>query len=210
MIPIKAVIFDYGNVLCQAQPPEDVDAMAEIFGIGRLRFEEFYWRKRLPYDKSDLTPREYWDDFCRMASLPTLSGDSLRQVMDRDSRSWSHANAKMVAWAKQLRAGGLKTAVLSNMPLPLRVYLDAAYEWLHDFDYRVFSCDVKMAKPQPEIYELCLQGLKVAAGEALFLDDRPDNITAARSLGMHGLLFTTAENAQAGLDGRYAIPQLAS
>ena len=59
MIPINAVIFDYGNVLCDAQTRKDVDAMAGIFGIGRLRFEEFYWRKRLPYDKSDLTPRKY-------------------------------------------------------------------------------------------------------------------------------------------------------
>lgn len=208
MTELNAVIFDYGNVLCDPQTPEDVDAMAGVFGIGRLRFEEFYWRKRVPYDKSELTPREYWDDFCVMAGLPTLSGEKLQQVMDYDSRSWSHGNAAMIAWARQLRASGLKTAVLSNMPLPLRVYLDATYDWLHDFDYRVFSCDVNLVKPQSAIYELCLTGLGVAPGDALFLDDRPDNITAARDLGIHGLLFTTPESAHAEIDGRYSIPRL--
>ena len=43
---------------------------------------------------------------------------------------------------------------------------------------------------------------------ALFLDDRPDNITAARDLGIHGLLFTTPESAHAEIDGRYSIPRL--
>ncbi|HWB95244.1 MAG TPA: HAD family phosphatase [Bryobacteraceae bacterium] len=209
MTELKAVIFDYGNVLCHSQQPEDLEALSGAFSLSQARFDELYWLKRLPYDKSEMTPREYWDDFCHMAGIPVLDEGTFRQAMDYDNRSWSHRNPSMVAWAKEVRSQGIKTAVLSNMPLPLRVYLDANYAWLHDFDYRVFSCDVKMAKPQPEIYELCLRGLGVDAAQALFLDDRPNNIAAAQSLGIHGLLFTTAESARATLDGQFALPALA-
>lgn len=210
MIQLGTVIFDYGNVLCNAQEPEDLDAMASVVGLGRASFEEFYWRKRLPYDKAELTPREYWDDLCRMAGIPALSSGGLALATEYDSRSWAHINPKMVAWVEQLRAASIKTAVLSNMPLPLREYLDSICPWLHEFDYRVFSCDVKMVKPEPGIYRLCLEGLGVAPEEALFLDDRPDNIQAARELGIHGLLFTTPERAAAEMQGSYAIPALAA
>lgn len=208
MIQLKAVIFDYGNVLCESQQPEDLEGMAGVAGLDLPRFEEIYWRKRLPYDRAELTPREYWDDFCAMAGIPVFAAEQLAEVMGHDSRSWSHINPVMASWAQRLRGEGMKTAVLSNMPLPLREHLDSIYPWLHEFDHRVFSCDVRLVKPEAAIYRMSLEGLGVSPEEALFLDDRPDNIRAAKDLGIHGLLFTTAADAAEQLNGRYALPSL--
>ena len=206
---MQAVIFDYGNVLCVPQPLEDVKAMADIFGLPVDRFEELYWRKRLPYDRTEMTPEEYWEDFQRMAEMEP-SPHRARRAMAIDCRSWAHPNPAMIEWAKQVRASGVKTAILSNMPLALRVYLDAEHGWIHEFDHRVFSCDVKLAKPDLAIYALCLEGLGIEPEAALFLDDRADNIEAAHKAGLHGVLFSTANRAAAELNGRYGLPALSA
>jgi putative hydrolase of the HAD superfamily len=65
------------------------------------------------------------------------------------------------------------------------------YRFLDIFDVAVFSAEVKLAKPDPKIYELALAKLAVNAEEAVFVDDVSDNIEAARAVGMHGIQFKT-------------------
>ena len=52
------------------------------------------------------------------------------------------------------------------------------------------SCEVSVCKPDPRIYELCLSRLGVEPGEALFIDDRVENIEAAAALGLQTVHFT--------------------
>jgi putative hydrolase of the HAD superfamily len=49
---------------------------------------------------------------------------------------------------------------------------------------------VQLAKPEPEIYRVTLSRLGVPASEALFVDDRIENIETARELGLRTLHFT--------------------
>jgi len=54
----------------------------------------------------------------------------------------------------------------------------------------VVSGDEKLAKPDPAIYRLAEQRFGHAAQDLLFIDDRADNVAAARACGWHGHLFT--------------------
>ena len=68
-----------------------------------------------------------------------------------------------------------------------------------------------MAKPEPEIYHLLLDRLRVAPEEVLFLDDKLENIEAARNLGIVGLQFSTIEQLRqdlisSGLDQWLPLP----
>jgi len=111
----------------------------------------------------------------------------------------------MPDWARQLRKAGFRIALLSNMPFTVR---DAVLgcDWLPKFDQRTFSCELRISKPSPEIYEHCLRGLGIAAKDALFLDDRPSNIQGAQAVGMQGIVFTSARDLAADLTGRFDIP----
>jgi putative hydrolase of the HAD superfamily len=91
------------------------------------------------------------------------------------------------------------------MPLPVRQHLDTV-AWLPEFDQRTFSCDVRLTKPGREIYELCLNGLRVAPSAALFLDDRAENVRAAEALGIHSILFTTPADLADTLQASFDIP----
>src|SRR3546814_15958628 len=50
----------------------------------------------------------------------------------------------------------------------------------------------KLVKPDPAIYRLALDRFGLRAEEALFVDDREDNILAAEAEGMRGHLFRDA------------------
>jgi len=200
-----AVIFDYGNVLSGPQAPEDISAMAGVLDVSVEEFVPVSWSHRLAYDKAELTPPAYWDAVARDCSR-VLSHSQIEMLIELDNRSWSHPNPVMPAWAREIRAAGVRIAILSNMPAPMRAHLDYCCHWLPEFDQRTFSCDVGAAKPMTEIYAHCLAGLKVAPGQALFLDDRDENVRAAREFGIHSILFTDAAEAACELANRYSLP----
>ncbi len=175
--------------------------MAAVLQMPAADFDATYWRFRLAYDAATLDAAAYWNNVAQR----TLGQDEIHQLTEIDGQSWTHPDPVMNDWARQLRAAGMRTALLSNMPLPVREHLDRA-GWLPEFDYRVFSCDVGMTKPGAEIYQLCLRGLGAAASDTLFLDDRPENVHTAEALGMHSILFTTPSELTSHLERRFATP----
>ena len=64
------------------------------------------------------------------------------------------------------------------------------YEITSLFDGIVFSAPIKMAKPQPEIYHHLFHTYHLSPADCFFLDDKPENIQAAKDAGMDGLVFT--------------------
>jgi putative hydrolase of the HAD superfamily len=200
----SAVIFDYGNVLSQSQPVADAQAMADIVEVPLTRFTELYWRFRVPYDAGTLAPTDYWNTVAQTAAR-ALNAGQIAALIEIDSRSWSHPDPVMPQWARHVRSAGLRTALLSNMPAPVRDYV-LRCSWLPDFDARVFSCEVGVCKPAAEMYLDCLNKLGVEASEILFLDDREPNVRAAQALGLHATLFTNASAAMEEIQRNFSLP----
>lgn len=207
-IPLKAVIFDYGNVLSLPQTRDDMAAMGRVAGIETEKMQSLYWQFRAAFDRADLDEATYWSAVAQGAARE-FGEDQLREIIRLDNESWSRPDPVMLGWASTLRASGMRIGILSNMPVTLRRYLTATADWLRGFDDYTYSCDVNMVKPEPGIYGHSLKGLAVAAVEALFLDDREANVEAAGRLGIHALLFRSAEQARRDLDRRYALPGIA-
>jgi putative hydrolase of the HAD superfamily len=183
------------------QRRSDLDAMAAVLSLDADEFDRTYWRYRLPYDRSDLDRESYWKLVSRDANRE-LSESQIDTLVALDNQSWAHPDLVMTRWAESVRAAGTRTAILSNMPLPLREYLDSRCPWMPAVDHSTYSCDVRMTKPDPRIYRHCLEGLGVKAEETVFLDDREENVEAARGLGIHAILFTSYEQAVAEVRGR--------
>ena len=62
------------------------------------------------------------------------------------------------------------------------------------FDVVIVSCEVGCCKPDPAIYQLCLEQLGEPAAQTLFVDDRAENLQAAESIGLQTLQFTGDES----------------
>ena len=88
----------------------------------------------------------------------------------------------------QLKQNGYKTGFLSNIEMPaVELFFEKGYDQF--FDAMIFSCIEKTAKPEEEIYRIALEKLQISPAEAIFIDDRPDNILGAQKIGMNGILF---------------------
>lgn len=204
-IRLRAVVFDYGNVLCHPQQPSDVEIMATVCGLQVPRFHNLYWKFRVPYDRGELNADSYW------AAVAAEDGQvfgrkQVAELTALDAESWSRPNRATIEWVEQLRRAGLGLGLLSNMPFEISRYLMAHCDWLTLFDSSTFSCDVGQVKPQPAIYHICLEKLKLAAAEVLFLDDIAANVAGASAVGIHGLIFDTLEQTVVRVKERFEVP----
>jgi putative hydrolase of the HAD superfamily len=185
---VQAVILDYGEVLCFLPTPEAIARMARVFRIDPGSFLPIYTQSRAPYDRGDLLPEEYWHAFASQAGV-TLSADVIEALRRWDVEMWSRTNDPMILWLENLSFAGLKTAILSNMPVDMVAHVRRNFLWMKHFDHQIFSADVRRIKAEPAIYEYSLDALKVPASEVLFIDDRDANLEQARAAGMRGIRF---------------------
>jgi putative hydrolase of the HAD superfamily len=184
---IRAVVFDFGQVLSHAPSQEDRARMAALLGISVKELIAVYGEHRLPYDRGDISPADYWLVLAERAGV-RIGPQVITALRELDVKMWSNINEEIVAWACQLRSQGVKTGILSNMHADLAARF-RQWAWPRQFDCSILSCEIRVTKPQSEIYEHCLCGLRVPAAATLFLDDRQNNVQGARSAGMQALQF---------------------
>ena len=183
---IEAVIFDYGEVLSFPPRIEEIASMAGIFGIEPKLFPPLWEKNRAAYDRGDLTPEVYWAKLGEDAKVK-ITSQQLTELNKLDADMWGRENPGMVEWLQQIAAAGIKTALLSNMHPEMIRYVRSKFDWVRCFTPAIFSAEVRMVKPDPAIYHHTLQGLGVAAENAMFIDDREANIKAAHALGIHAI-----------------------
>jgi putative hydrolase of the HAD superfamily len=189
---VKAVIFDYGDVLCFRPTPAQIEASARILDVPADQFNALWGRHRDRFDRGDITSDAYWSQFAKDAGK-SVTAAQLRDLAAKDVAMWSSLNPAMVGWLEDLSKAGIKTAVLSNMHADMAEYARQNFKWLSSLTCVTLSAEIRSIKPAPEIYEHCLQGLKVEAQEALFIDDREVNVQAARAMGLHAIVFKSID-----------------
>ena len=73
------------------------------------------------------------------------------------------------------------------------------FDFLKLFDGIVVSGQIKMLKPEKEIYEYILNKYKLKSSECIFIDDRLSNVKGAELVGMHGIKFDTSQQLKSEL-----------
>lgn len=93
----------------------------------------------------------------------------------------------------RLRQQGYKVCLLSNTnPFMMQWACSPEFDGGthpidHYFDHLYLSYECKVMKPSPEIFRMMLEGQQATAEETLFVDDSPNNCTAAQALGIRTL-----------------------
>lgn len=209
-LTLRAVVFDYGMVLTGHPDRESHAALLRITGLPHDRFEELYWADRHAYDEGKLSGVTFWQKFLLDAGL-NLGPGAVNELNRWDARMWTTQNPVMLAWQQALKERGLRTAILSNMGDSVLANMQREFDWLDRFDVLVWSYQHGIAKPDPAIYRHTLGELGTQPQETLFIDDKPVNVEAARSLGMRGLVFSGVDQLRAdlvtrGLDAELPLP----
>ncbi|KPK21345.1 MAG: hypothetical protein AMK69_21945 [Nitrospira bacterium SG8_3] len=188
---IHAVVFDIGGVLSQYTDFKTYLKWEQQLGLPPKGLFKIIYENPVSQQATlgNATIAEIWQEVGRQLEL---SPAELRKMQEE---IWSgyEWNTQMLDFIRSLKPN-YKTGVLSD------AWADAGEGMAdvinHDlFDVIVFSSEVGMQKPDPEIYRLTLSRLKVEPQETIFLDDRERNVDGALSVGMHGLLFTETHQA---------------
>ena len=106
-----------------------------------------------------------------------------------------HPNEEMIALMRELKASGLKMAMLTNNVREWEPLWRSMLPVDEIFEEIVDSAFVGCRKPEPRIYEITLERLGLAAEQCVFVDDLLPNIEGARELGVLAVHFQDTEQA---------------
>jgi putative hydrolase of the HAD superfamily len=187
---LRAIIFDIGRVLLRVDISRSLTGLAENIPLS----PDEIWSaiandpRWTDWQEGRISPRDWH------LHLSKRLGGSLtfEQFVDSWNRALDpvpiHENSFLEKLSRRYRL-----ALLSNTDPVHVAYMTASYDFLRFFPARVYSCSVGVSKPNPLIYREALRAAKVRAEEAVYIDDIPAYVEAARRLGMAGIPFQSPE-----------------
>jgi len=190
---IKTVVFDIGNVLMrfnwmnwakEAYGEETRDVLAKTF------WGKSYW---------DELDRGTWKVVHFLAKCLEDAPEYEKEIRDAMARV-GECMLKCdyaIPWVKELKEQGYQVLFLSNYSYYLRRCKPEVLDFIPYMDGGVFSCDVKMIKPDAGIYARLCAEYGLEPSECLFIDDTRKNVEAAKAYGMHAIHFESYEQAYA-------------
>lgn len=188
----RVLIFDLGDVLLTWSPvtkttisPKTLKAILsstiwQRYERGRLSEDECY---RLCGERFSLDPEEI-----------------RRAIQDaRDSLQPDEEFIRFICGLQAEANGALRIFAMSNISAPdYAVARTKPAEW--GIFERVFtSAAVGMRKPDLCFFKFVLDEIKAEPSSVVFVDDRSENVLAARSLGMNGIVFDHVQRVRQSL-----------
>jgi putative hydrolase of the HAD superfamily len=196
------VMFDYGGVISQPPSAEDLALLAGVAGVNVAAFLAEYWKWRPAYDLAELDAKGYWQQVGSGLDRD-FGGGEISELIRLDSASWLRLQAETVALIEDLAEAGQPLALLSNAPGELAAEIAGLPVAAH-FGHLIFSCQLKLAKPDPRCYSQALARLGAYPDEVIFIDDRAENVAAAAAMGLSSVHFTSPEGTRAVVTRRLA------
>jgi putative hydrolase of the HAD superfamily len=191
---ITTVIFDVGGV--------------QITG---LRGVEDSITSKLNLNTNEATSNlegQHLDDFCngRISEdeyLTSVIREAGWNIKPDDLKRGIRENFREIDGTREiisdLKASGFKLGILSIHGKEWVEYIIKKFDLGSAFDAMSYSYQVGISKPDPRSYQIIMQELGSKPEECLFIDDTPQNIDAAKKLGMHAILFSNAQQLRADI-----------
>ncbi|HET7590661.1 MAG TPA: HAD family phosphatase [Solirubrobacterales bacterium] len=211
MAEIEAIVSDFGGVLTTpllnsfAAIQDDIGISAESLGLAMR--EGLGEDEELPLfrlERGEISEDEFLDRL----------GDGLETILGHRPRlhHFRHMffdaldpNAQMIGLMRELKASGLKMALLTNNVKEWEPLWRSMLPVDEIFEEIVDSAFVGVRKPEARIYELTLERIATPARACLFVDDLQVNCEGAAAVGMRAVHFRDNEQAigeiRASLDG---------
>ena len=184
---IKAIIFDYGNVLIDWNPrnvyrryfPDDREGMERFLQeINFMEWNALQDRGR-PFEEGVAILSEQFPQYA----------DLIRAYHENWLESIGEAFTGTVEILKRLKWAGYPLYGFSNWSAETFPLIRAQHDFFDLFDDMVISGAVGFVKPEPEIYQIMLEKVGRPAQECLFIDDSLPNIQQANTIGFATIHF---------------------
>jgi putative hydrolase of the HAD superfamily len=192
---MKAVIFDFGKVICFPPSVENRELLRALTGLSAGALEELDREHRGEYDRGACNGIAYYRTLLADAGVfPDTA--ALEMIAETDAAGWKHLDPATVALMRDVKKAGFTLGVLSNMPYDFLDWARTAIPLFTELDAAVFSCEVNAIKPERRIYEILRSRLGCEFEEIVFFDDVPVNVEKAAELGIRAFLWNGALKAR--------------
>lgn len=178
---IRAVLFDWDGTL--------VDTAEASYRCYVRMFAEF----AIPFDR-DTYARTYSPNWYLTFRALGLDEEHWSRADQRWLAHFADERVELLEGARHVletvTARGLATGIVtsgSRDRVERELELHGLAQHLHE---RVYGCEVSKKKPHPEGLLLCLERLRVASEEAVFVGDSPEDIEMARAAGVYSIAVT--------------------
>lgn len=105
-----------------------------------------------------------------------------------------------IAFKANLRAEGYRLYGLSNWSTETMPLAKQKFSFMEGFDGVVVSGYERVKKPDERIFRILLDRYNLRPEQTVFFDDIIENVIAAREVGIHGILFRNAQQAEHDLN----------
>jgi 2-haloacid dehalogenase len=187
---IKAIIFDYGNVLLEWNPryvyqryfPDDPEGIEDF--LKEINFMD--WNAH--QDKG----RSFAEGVAELSKQFPHHAHLIQAYHEHWVDSIGEAYWGTVEIMQQLKQKGYSIYGLSNWSAETFPYAREKYNFFDLFDDMVISGAVGYVKPEPEIFQILLNKIGRPAEECLFIDDSLPNIQQANTMGFKTIHFNSS------------------
>jgi putative hydrolase of the HAD superfamily len=197
MTDIRHIFFDIGGVL--GSNGWDKEQRQRAIHQFDLDPDEFQWRHEEvigEWEEGRITLDEYLD----ITVFYTERSFSRQEIIDFMC-SQSVPNEATIRIARALQTDSRFTLMtLNNESEELNIHRIEAFGISQIFEAFLSSCWLGVRKPIRRFYHRALGIAHAEPGTSLFIDDRQQNLTPARALGMNVIHFTSAAQLRSDLE----------
>ncbi|KAF9885517.1 hypothetical protein FE257_012845 [Aspergillus nanangensis] len=183
MSPVQALIFDFAHVLCSWHPPPNAHVPPQLL---RSIMSSDIWHN---YERGRHTQAEC---YAKVAERFPVSAEDMARTLQQ-ARETLQIHEDTLAFLQQVKeesGGGLRVYGMTNTPHPEQNVMQSIRQQCPGlFDHIYISGNVGMRKPELCFYKYVLEDVGLPADATVFVDDRLENVLAAQSQGMNGVVF---------------------
>lgn len=197
MSQIKNIVFDFGGVL--------VDWNSRYYYRGYFNDDSRmeYFLANICTDEWNLENdrgRSYAEGVAQLTALYPEFREAIEMFPVHWGEMLRGEKPESVALLRSLKDEGYRLYGLTNWSAENIHVAFERFDFLSLLEGTVVSGIEKEVKPEPQIYRILLGRYALKPGQTVFIDDKEANVETARRLGMHGIVFTGAEDTRRQLD----------
>ncbi len=182
---IKAVIWDFAGVLLHTVKGDFNSTLADRLDVPVEMIERVInSEENNRWDRGEIDDDVFYSFLLQELNLPQEKKNVIASFVVNDF----YVEAELLEYIRELRKSYV-SVLLTNFPAHLHDFIKTNWIITGAFDHILASCDLKLLKPDPRIYQLALERAGCRAEEAVFIDDREVNIQGAAAVGIPALLY---------------------
>ncbi|MCR5283869.1 MAG: HAD family phosphatase [Lachnospiraceae bacterium] len=194
---MNTIIFDIGNVLVDFDWPSFVKRTVKseeaIRLLNKVLWEDELWKEMDRGAFAEGTVRRELISACK--GFETIA-EEVYARLGETLELFPYTED----WLRELKQKGYRLLYLSNYSHYMIRKKPEVLAFTRLMDGGIYSCDVKLLKPDLEIYDRLTKAYDLEPSKCLFLDDRFINVAGAREYGFFAMQFTTFQEMKPKID----------